>query len=126
MPNKNLNIYYSCNQYPSYSSNVWCSRWDEDNYSIIMEYIIESGSAEDIPNNIVPGAVTELYNILGTPYYQDTTYNSGNTLIFDPVVDFGLSSNLRVRRTIAVKNYSSRLLNDEIYLCKIEGFRLDI
>ncbi len=125
MSSKNMNIYYSCNSYPSYSSNVWCTRWDESGYSVTTEFIIESGARNTIYENIVPGATRELYNILGKPKYIDTTYDSGNTLRICPISGYGLSS-LREERIIAVKSYSDSFLTSRWFTAKIEGYRLDI
>jgi len=120
-----LRIYYSCNQYPQYSSNVWCTRWSEDKYSVTLEYMAESGTRNNIYNNITPGATRELYNILGKPKYIDTTYNSANTLIVSPIHGYGLSS-LREERMISVRNYTDSFLTNKLFTCKIEGFRIDV
>lgn len=119
-------IYYSGNAYPTYYENVPIHRWDEDNWGGTIEFSCESGARDNIFNNIVPGAVRELYNILGTPHYIDTTYESGNTLIFEPIYGYGLSSNVRQRRLVAVKNASDTFMVKDRFLCKIEWLRLDI
>ena len=118
-------IYYSCNNYPNNYEDVPCTRWDEDNWSVTIEFACTSSQRDNIFKYITPGAVTEQYNILGTPYYKDLTYNSGNTLIFEPISGYGLSS-VRWSRTVAVKNASDTFLNYEYFLCKLETKRLDV
>ena len=120
-----LRIYYSCNSYPTNYVECWCSRWDEGNWDVTIETFLGSSNRNNIFANVTPGAVRELYNILGTPNYIDTTYSSGNTLILEPQHGYGLSS-LREKRTIGVKNISDTFLNPNYFGCKIEGMRLDI
>ena len=119
----NANIYYSCNSYPTYYESIPISRWDEGNWDVVIEFFCESGTRNNIFHNLVPGAVTEQYNILGTPTYVDLTYESGNSLIIDPIDGYGLSG-LRSRRTIAVKNISDTFINQNYFKVKIEGYRL--
>ena len=77
-------------------------------------------------SHIVPGAVKELYNILGTPKYIDSTFSSGNTLILEPQHDYGISS-IREKRTIGVKNITDWIIPHTNKIgVKIEGIRLDI
>ena len=80
----NLRVYYDCNSYPTYYETVKCSRWDEDNWGAIVEFTCGYGSRDNIFSNIVPSAYRELYNILGTPKFIDSTWTSGNTLILEP------------------------------------------
>lgn len=119
-----LRIYYSGNQYPTYYEDVPCFRWDEDNWSVTVEFGCTSSQRDTIFSYIVPGAVTEQYNVLGTPYFKDLTYESGNTLIFEPISGYGLSS-VRWKRTVAVQNASDTFLNYEYFLVKLETKRLD-
>lgn len=103
----------------------WCSRWDETNYRLILETFLTETERDNLYSSTVPGAVRELYNILGKPYYIDTTYTSGNTLKITPT---GNLSNLYDERLIAVKSISdSPLKGPSGYIhVKIEGVRLDI
>ena len=121
----NLRIYYSGNKYPIYYIDCWCKRWDEGNWDTVIETFMESSNRNTLFNYVTPGAVRELYNILGTPKYIDTTYNSANTLIYEPQAGYGLSS-LREKRTVAVKNISDTFINKENFNIKIEAFRIDI
>jgi len=103
----------------------WNTRWDESNYNVIIETFVDACDRNLLFRNVTPGANREIYNILGTPKYIDTTYNSGNTLIFEPISNYGVSS-VRHKRIVAVKNISDTFINYETFGVKIEGVRLDI
>jgi len=120
-----LRIYYSCNRYPLYYVDCDASRWDESNYDVTIETVLSSGARNALFNNIRPGAYRELTNILGTPNYIDTTYDSGSTLILDPLPNSGVSG-VRAKRTIAVKSISDTFFNKDYLTVKIEGKRIDI
>lgn len=98
----------------------WDTRWDEENYNVIIETFIDACDRNYLANRITPAAVTELYNILGVPHFIDLTYSSSNSLIAEPISGFGISG-LRERRVIAVKNYTDHFINPETYGIKIEG-----
>jgi len=119
-----LRIYISCNTYPNNKIDCWCKRWDEDNYNIVIETFLSSSGRNTLFSNITPGAVRELYNILGTPYNIDTTYESSNSLILEPLHGYGLSS-VRQRRIVAVKNASDTFINPDYFNIKLELLRLD-
>jgi len=120
-----LRIYYSCNSYPDFYIDCWCTRWDESNWDVIVETFLSSGARNMLFKNVAPGAIRELYNILGRPKYIDTTYSSGNTLILSPLSNYPLSSLVKERK-IAVKNISDTFLTPNKFSIKIEGKRLDI
>ena len=112
----NLRIYNS-----SFATFCWCSRWDEDNWNVTIEAIADKSSRDILLENITPGAVAELYNILGEPKFVDTTYSSGNTIWLFPYR--GLA-NLRNSTKIAVKRYSETMLRWDLFKIKIEGVKL--
>lgn len=119
-----LRIYVSCNSYPNHYIDCWCTRWDEDNWGVTIETFMGAGARNFLFNNIVPGAVTELYNVLGTPYFYDTTYESGNTIILEPNNGYNLSG-IRERRRVAVKSSSDTFINKDYFSVKLETKRLD-
>lgn len=119
-----LRIYVSCNNYPNDYIDCWCTRWQEGNWDVTIETFMKSGARDHLFDNLVPGAVRESYNILGTPTYKDTTYTSSNTLILEPIHGYGLSS-VRERRIIAVKRISDKFINYNYFGIKVEGNRLD-
>ena len=119
-----LRIYYSCNQYPANYVDCWASRWDESNYDVIIEAWMGSGARNALFHNLKPGAVRELYKVLGKPTFIDSTYSSGNTLILQPLASYGLSS-LREKRTVAVKNISDTFVTRDKFNVKLECKRID-
>ena len=66
------------------SIDCWCSRWDVQDYSIIIETWLTKSELQDLRNSIRPGAVGELYKILGRPLYYDSSWDGSNTLKFTP------------------------------------------
>lgn len=103
----------------------WGTRWDESNWGCILETFIDACDRNYLMDNVTPRAVRELYNILGTPKYIDTTFTSSNTLIIEPQGGYGISS-LRERRVIGVKNIQDTFITPDVYGIKIECVRLDI
>lgn len=118
-------IYYSGNQYPTYYIDAPIKRWDEGNWNVVLETFLPSSTRDTLFAHTTPGAVREIYNILGTPKFIDITYNSGNTLILEPQHGYGISS-LRQKRTIAVKSISDTFVSRDTFGIKIEGNRIDI
>jgi len=118
-------IYFSGNKYPQYAIGCWCSRWDEDNYNVIFETFLDSSNRDKLFSHVTPNAYREIYNILGTPKFIDTTYNSGNSLRISPIGGTGISG-LREERIIAVRNIQDTFINPNYFGIKVEGFRLDI
>lgn len=119
-----MNIYYSCNQYPTYYESVWCSRWTENGWNLTIEFPADTSQRNNIFRYTVPGACKELYNILGVPHYIDTTWTSGNTLIISPLEFTGLSG-LCSKKKIAVKSIIDEHLNNQVYNVKIEGYIME-
>jgi len=120
-----LRIYVSCNNYPNNYIDCWCTRWDEGNWDVTFETFLGSGARDFLFSNVTPGAVRELYNILGTPRFIDTTYKSGNSIRIFPIAGTGLY-NLREERIIAVKNISDSFITPDRFHIKVEGQRIDI
>jgi hypothetical protein len=118
-------IYYSCNKYPTYYIDAPISRWDEGNWDLIIETFLPSSSRDTLFRYVTPGAVRELYSILGLPNYIDSTYESSNTLIIEPQYGYGVSS-LRQKRTVAVKNISDTFITKDMFRIKIEANRIDV
>jgi len=120
-----LRIYYSCNAYPHYYIDCWCKRFDVSNYDVTIETFLSPGARNQLFQSVTPGAVRELYNILGKPKYIDTTYSSGNTLRLEPI---GNLTNLENEMIIAVKSISDSPIagSSKKFNIKIEGKRLDI
>lgn len=101
----------------------WGTRFQEGNWDVVLETFVDACDRNYLFDNVIPGAQAELYNILGTPTYKDTTYSSSNTIIISPIHGYGISS-LRQKRTIAVKSISDTFINKDLFGIKIESVRL--
>ena len=106
-----------------------CSRWDVQNYSIIVETWLEKSDLQNLKTYTRPGAVGELYKILGRPTYYDQTWTAANTLRLFPTPSSNKSkhSNLNTMRSETIiypKNISwGNVPGTEDWIsCKIEGF----
>ncbi|MBE3094409.1 MAG: hypothetical protein IMZ52_05210 [Actinobacteria bacterium] len=102
LPDKDLRIYYSGNSYVEGR----CSRFDVQDYSIIVETWLKKSDFNNLNNNIRPNAVKELYKILGRPKFIDTSWQGKNTIRLSPVVGTQLH-NMRNQVTGYVKNINS-------------------
>jgi len=104
-----------------------CSRWDVQNYSVIVETWLSKDDAQTLKSNIVPGAVGELYTILGRPRYYDSTWQNGNTLRLYPTPSsnhMGTSklSKMRKETLMFVKNLTEHPINQDWISIKLEGY----
>jgi hypothetical protein len=122
-----LSIYYDSEPYTFIDCR--CSRWDSDNYQIILETWLKKSDLQLLIDNTTPGAVSELYNVLGKPFHYDKTWTADNTLRIVPVEESVSmrSSTLRAMRkpmVIFPKNitYSPMKGANQWNLVKIEGF----
>jgi hypothetical protein len=68
----------------TYSIPCNCSRFNTDNYSIIIETWLKKADLSTLRNNIRPGATGEMYNILGRPHFYDKSFTGANTLKLVP------------------------------------------
>ena len=83
-----------------------CSRWDVQNYSIIIETWLKKSQLQTLRNNITPGATGELYTILGKPKYYDKTWQGENTIKISPIDGSSTLDEMRSDKLIYVKNIS--------------------
>jgi hypothetical protein len=114
-------FYYSGVTWSDREVRCWNTRFDEGNFDVTIETFVDACDRNFIFGNVTPAAVTELCNILGTPYYIDSTYSNGNTLIFEPISGYGLSS-LVQQRKIGVKSISDTFISPNYFGIKIEGY----
>lgn len=91
----------------TYSINCWCSRWDVQNYNLIIETWLKEGDLETLRNNIRPGAVGELYKILGKPHFYDSSWEAANTLRFVTNANVGNLYNMREEKLGFVRNITT-------------------
>jgi hypothetical protein len=96
---KDLKIYYDTLTDDDFVS-CGCSRWTVDNYSIVVETVLNDEEVTTLKNNMVPGAVKEMYSVLGLPHFYDLTFTGDNTLRFVP--DISSNSNLPYMRNSVV------------------------
>jgi len=101
---KDLLIYYDSLSDHDYI-NCWCSRWDVQNYNVVMETWLKKSDLQTLRENITPQAVGELYTILGRPKYYDSTWSGENTIKLVPISDEQLAK-MRGEKLIYVKNIS--------------------
>jgi len=113
---KDLRIYYSGSAY----FDTYCSRWDQDDYSLIIEMHLTKEERDKLRNNIRPGAVAELYRLLGRPVYYDTSFGR-NTIKVAPISGTQLAK-MHSEKTIYVKNYSERITPANEFHVKITGY----
>jgi len=121
---KDLQIFYGDQGMSDYI-DCDCSRWDVQNYNIIVETWMKKSDLQTLRDNITPQAVGELYNILGRPRFYDKTWTGGNTLKLRP----NMYSNSKLDRSrddkiIYVKNITDSPLpgDNEWINVKIEGY----
>jgi len=108
--------------------DVRCSRWDVDNYSHTVECWINKTELYNLLDNIRPGAVGELYNILGKPRYYDKSWTGKNTIRLYPTpssqqMNMSNLKYMRDEKIIYVKNISQHpIKNTQFIELKIEGY----
>lgn len=102
--------------------NCWCSRWDVQNYNIIIETWLKKSDLQTLRDSIRPGATGELYKILGRPRFYDKSWTGANTIKLTPNSDFQLY-NMREEKLMFIKNIiDSPLEGDSGWIAvKIEG-----
>jgi hypothetical protein len=133
---KNTLLFYNTLSEPNFI-NCWCTRWDTNDYSITYSTFVNKEDLKTILNNTVPGAVGELYKVLGEPTYYDQTWQGNNTIRIVPNKydeydettgnysgDNGTQLHtMRSEKIIYVKNITTRPLKSKtgLYEVKIEG-----
>ncbi len=120
-PEGDLEIYYG-GLSPTEKITCYCHRWDVDNFTITIEVTLSRAETNILRNNIVPGATKELYNILNSPTYIDSTWQNNNTLKIVPIANLNKA---RSEKTIFVKSYGEHVLNESLLNIKIEGYVAD-
>jgi hypothetical protein len=125
--NFDLAIYYGDYTEDQYI-DCKCSRWDVQDYTMIVETWVKKSDLIRIRNNIVPGAVGELYEILGEPHFFDKTWSNENTLYISGVrnplkMKTSNLANMRSPKYMYVKNYTEHpITNTDWIEIKLEGY----
>jgi len=99
----------------------FASRYDLQNYNIIIETWLKKSELQDLKDSIRPGAVNELYNIMGRPRFYDTSWRGYNTIQIKAVPG-EQTYYMRGNKVVFVKNISSSPLEgpSEWLNCKLE------
>jgi len=107
--NYDLKIYYDSLTGSDYITG-YTTGWVVDNYNMSVTTWTKKANLAIILSNTVPGAVGELYSILGRPTYYDKTWQGDNTLKFSPITASCNSTMKTMRREIIayVKNITTR------------------
>ena len=118
---KDLSIYYGAGLGSSF--DVRCSRWDCDNYNIIVEAWLTKSQLNALMNNTRPGAVKELKRVIFSPKFYDMSWSSRNTLKLKPVQNTNLYKMRGSEKIIYPTNISSSPLpGDSMWInVKLEG-----
>jgi hypothetical protein len=121
---EDLKIFYDTLEEPNIIRG-WCTRWDTSDYSVTIETWLNKTNVQNLVTNLRPGAVTELYQILGKPYYYDQSWTGDNTLRIIP--EISSSSNLKnMRKEVVIypKNISTSPVigRSDWFMMKIEGY----
>lgn len=104
--------------------NCMCSRWDTENFNIIVETWLSKSELQNLRSSIVPGAVTELYKVLGRPFFSDSTWQGNNSLQLIPISDNLLDKMRGKNYVVFPKNImTSPIQGDKGWIwVKIEAF----
>ena len=103
-----------------------CSRWDVQDYNIIVGTWIKKDELAALKENIRPGAVREFKRVITSPKFYDSSWKGYNTLRFYPVPSSQKMSDSNLYRmrknTIAyVKNITEHpITNTEWIELKLE------
>ena len=105
-----------------------CSRWDVQDYSIIVSTWIKKDDVNNLLENIRPGAVKELYKILGHPKFIDSSWQGYNTIRLYPTPSSQQMNNsslkrMRSEQIIYPKNITLHPIRNTDWIeTKIEGY----
>jgi len=105
-----------------------CSRWDVQDYSVVIETWLKKSDAQTLRSNVRPGAVGELYKLFDRPVYRDQTWVGANTLRLLPTpssskMNSSKLKSMRDETLIFVKNLSEHPITNSNWIeVKIEGY----
>jgi len=86
------------------SINCGCSRWDIQNYNMVIETWLKKADLDNLRDSVKPGAFGTLYTILGRPHFYDKTWSASNTLRIIPVDCVSNINLMRSEKTMIIKN----------------------
>ena len=116
-----LNIYYGAGLTNHVTAR--CSRWNVQDYNIIIEMWLKKSQLNALMNNTRPGAVKELKRVIFSPKFYDMSWSSRNTLKLKPVQNTNLYKMRGSEKIIYPTNISSSPLpGDSMWInVKLEG-----
>jgi hypothetical protein len=124
---KDLRITYNVGNITENHFDCACCRWDVQDKLIIIETFMTKAENKLLYDSIKPGAVGELYTILGVTKYYDQTWLNANTIKITPL-DIGSSLyTMRNEEYIAIKTYTTSPFKgpNKLLNVKIEAFPVD-
>jgi len=74
-----------CNEDKSCYIQCWCSRWDETDWNIVIETFMNKSNLKSLLDSCRVGGVGELWYILGSHVYYDTSWEKKNTIKITPI-----------------------------------------
>jgi hypothetical protein len=110
-----LNIYYGTLKEPDFI-NCWCSRWDAQDDSIIIETFLTESQVKTLSDNITPGAVSALFTVMGKTTYYDSSFGSNKLLFRANKNQTSNLVNMRNEFSGYVKNFTSYPIKNTEYL----------
>jgi len=125
--NYDLVIFYGTDLNTSFI-DCRCSRWDVQDYSVIVSTWVSKQDAQNLRSNIRPGAVGEQYKLYERPVYKDKTWSDKNTLRLYPTPSSNAMPNSRLKSMreetlIIVKNLVEHPITNTNWIeIKIEGY----
>lgn len=93
-------IYYGDLDTAASSMRCRCSRWDVQDYNIILETWMNKSQFDSVRNNLRPTAVTEFYKLIERTVYCDSTWEGKNTLRLVPDISSQSSLSAMRRETL--------------------------
>jgi hypothetical protein len=81
-----------------------CSRWDVNDYGVTVETWLKKSDLQTLRSYITPGAVGELFKILGRPTFFDQTWQGQNTIYLVPNSGSSTLIDMREPKYVYVKN----------------------
>jgi hypothetical protein len=114
---EDLRIHYDASNY----IDCDCTDWTVNDETISVVTWLSKSEFDDLNNNIVPGAVDLMYEVLGRKVYVDSTYTNSNTLRFEPL-NISESNLYSMRRETVgyVKSVSYAQKTDDTLVVKID------
>jgi hypothetical protein len=122
---EDLLIFYDNLMNPNYTTS-WCTKWDSQDYTVTIGTWLTQEQVSSIQENVRPGAVGELFQVLGKPFYYDKSWSGKNTLRIVPNVDSESNlKNMRKEIVIYPKNVTTSPIpgsHEGMIEIKIEGY----